>query len=485
MQDELKTKKQLIDDMRAMRQKIAQLESLEKQSLQQPSPAEAAITTCTNAIASMNLDGYLTYANPFFLRTWGYSDQNEIMGRYLTSLFKDEEQTRKTIRRVLSGREIKDVEAVAKRKDGSEFLAGLNSSMIRGTGRKPKGITISATDITGHKQLEDLLMNIRSSLNEAQHVAHMGNWDWDLANNTINWSDEIYHIFGLEPKELNITHDTFINSVHPDDKRVVQEALDKSLYNKKSYNVHYRIILPDSSERLIHERANVKFDDNGKPVRMAGIIQDITEQKCIAEQIKACSNQLARATEGTTRAIASITEMRDPYTAGHQKRVSQLACAIAEAQGLAKEQIQGIRVAGYLHDVGKICVPAEILSKSGRLNKMEFGMIKHHTDVGYNILKPVEFPWPISKIVFQHHERLNGTGYPQKLHDKDILIESKILAVADVVEAISTHRPYRPSLGIQAALEEISNNRAVLYDAGVVDACTQVLNGSGFQFEYN
>ena len=175
--------------------------------------------------------------------------------------------------------------------------------------------------------------------------------------------------------------------------------------------------------------------------------------------------------------------MRDPYRDSHQKRVSQLACAMAREMNLPEEQIEGIRVAGNIHDIGKISVPMEILSKPGRVNKSEFGIIKSHTQAGYDILKTIEFPWPIAQIVLQHHERMDGSGYPQGLSGKDILLEARILGVADVVEAMVSHRPYRPALGIDKALEEISKNRGVLYDPEVVDACLKLFTEKRFEFE--
>ncbi len=168
--------------------------------------------------------------------------------------------------------------------------------------------------------------------------------------------------------------------------------------------------------------------------------------------------------------------MRDPYTAGHQKRVTDLACAIAEEMSLSKEQIEGLQMAGLIHDVGKILVPAEILSKPGRLTEIDFSMIETHPKVGYDILKTIEFPYPVAQIVIQHHERMDGSGYPAGLTGKEILLEARILAVADVVEAIASHRPYRPALGQDKAIEEISQNRGVLYDPKAVDACLKVLS---------
>jgi len=175
--------------------------------------------------------------------------------------------------------------------------------------------------------------------------------------------------------------------------------------------------------------------------------------------------------------------MKDPYRHSHQKRVAQLACAIAREMNLPEEQIEGIRVAGNIHDIGKISVPMEILNKPGRVNKNEFGIIKNHAQAGYDILKTIEFPWPIAQIVLQHHERMDGSGYPQGLSGKDILLEARILGVADVVEAMVSRRPYRPALGIDKALEEISKNRGILYDPEVVDACLKLFTEKRFEFE--
>jgi putative nucleotidyltransferase with HDIG domain len=174
--------------------------------------------------------------------------------------------------------------------------------------------------------------------------------------------------------------------------------------------------------------------------------------------------------------------MRDPYTAGHQQKVVQLASAIAREMGLAEEQIEGLSVAGALHDIGKINIPAELLSKPGKLSKIEFEIIKTHAQVGFAILQGIDFPWPVAVAVAQHHERMDGSGYPFGLSGPDIILEARIMAVADVVEAMASHRPYRASLGIDRALEEISRNRGILYDAESVDACVRVFTEKGFTF---
>jgi len=201
------------------------------------------------------------------------------------------------------------------------------------------------------------------------------------------------------------------------------------------------------------------------------VFRDISARKRAEEDLRQSWAKLKQALEGAIRAIATTIEVKDQYTAGHQRRVSRLSCAIAREMGMPEAQIEGIKVAGDIHDIGKIYVPTEILSKPGRLSPMEFGIIKTHPQVGYDILHKIEFPWPIAQIVLQHHERLDGSGYPAGLKKDDILIEARIISVSDTVEAMSSHRPYRPALSINDALDEISQKKGLLYDADVVDVC--------------
>lgn len=192
--------------------------------------------------------------------------------------------------------------------------------------------------------------------------------------------------------------------------------------------------------------------------------------------------RIRKTLNGTIDAIANICEKRDPYTSRHEKRVAQLACAIARKMRLSEDQIEGIRVTSYLHDIGKMNVPAEILSKPTKLSEIEFTLIREHARAGYEILKEVEFPWPVAQIVLQHQERLDGSGYPNGLKGKEIMLEARILAVADTIEAMSSHRPYRPAISLDLALKEITRGKGILYDPAVVDACLMLLRRERFQF---
>jgi putative nucleotidyltransferase with HDIG domain len=216
---------------------------------------------------------------------------------------------------------------------------------------------------------------------------------------------------------------------------------------------------------------------------VAGDIAIGVRSLSLDKDLHATLDHLRSSMNSTVEAIASMVELRDPYTAGHERRVAQLTCAIGKEMGLPERQIEGLHVIGYLHDIGKIAVPAEILSKPARLTEIELAMVRSHAQSGYDILKNLEFPWPVAQAVLQHHERLDGSGYPQGLAVHDIILEARILMVADVVEAMASHRPYRTAIGLKAALAEITANRGSLYDEGVVDTCVRLFAEKGFKFE--
>lgn len=220
-------------------------------------------------------------------------------------------------------------------------------------------------------------------------------------------------------------------------------------------------------------------DNSGRIIGVSAIDYDITERKVADEKLKESHRRLERTIEETMHAMALTVEIRDPYTSGHQRRVAKLAIAIAREMALPGDQIYAIQMAADIHDIGKIYVPAEFLSKPGHLSELEFDLMKAHARIGYDILKSIEFPWPIAHMVLQHHERLDGSGYPAGLKGEEILLEARILAVADVVEAMSSHRPYRPTLGINRALQEVSGNKGTLYDTQAVMACLRAFTEIG------
>lgn len=245
--------------------------------------------------------------------------------------------------------------------------------------------------------------------------------------------------------------------------------------NNKEVNIPEESITLDNGKKIWLQTTKVPLDAPDNPNSLLGISIDITALKNSFSRLQALM-------EETVNGLVSAVEKRDPYTAGHQRRVSLLANAIAEKIKLEKSKSDGLRIAAIVHDIGKLYVPAEILSKPGKLTNAEFDLIKTHPMAGYEILSTINFPWPVAEIVLQHQERKNGSGYPKGLKDAEILIEARIISVADVVEAIASHRPYRPSLGIDAALSEIDSNKGILYDETIVEACLELFSNNEFSF---
>jgi PAS domain S-box-containing protein/putative nucleotidyltransferase with HDIG domain len=221
---------------------------------------------------------------------------------------------------------------------------------------------------------------------------------------------------------------------------------------------------------------------SGKPPLLAGFTIDITKQKESEKALKESLARLRRLVGYNINIINRVVELRNPYTWGHQKRVSNLARAIATEMGLSFDEIECIRLAGSVHDLGKIAIPGEILSMPRKLSRLEFILMKTHSQKGQGILKGIEFPWPVADIIVQHHERLDGSGYPKRLKGDKILLQARIIGIADVVEAMASHRPYRAALGIELALDEIEARRGILYDPDATDACVRLFREKEFEF---
>jgi PAS domain S-box-containing protein/putative nucleotidyltransferase with HDIG domain len=267
-----------------------------------------------------------------------------------------------------------------------------------------------------------------------------------------------------------------------------KNSLDKAVQLIQA-NMEGRSTGPDEIELISKEGRLIPVEINTNVVQRRGqrivlsFVRDITERKRVEGELQQTLESLRKAVGTTIQVLVSAVETRDPYTAGHQIRSANLARAIATEMGLPHEKIDGIRVAGSIHDIGKLSIPAEILSKPTRLTELEFSLIKEHSQKGYEMLKDVESPWPLAEIVYQHHERMNGSGYPRNLKGNDILMEARIMAVADVVEAMASHRPYRPAIGLNAALAEIEKNRGTHYDNTVADACLRLFREKRYKLE--
>jgi PAS domain S-box-containing protein len=340
-----------------------------------------------------------------------------------------------------------------------------------------KAILCVSRDITERKEAEKALLRERNFSNSVINSSPDLLFVFGGKGNIIRWNSNAENITGYSAKE--IAKMNIMDFVAEEDSKAAAEAAQEAFATGQA---SVEINLRSKSGKLIPfyiigRRTKI---ENTDCIVCTGI--DITERRRAEEEVKRSYEQLHETLISTVNALAATVEMKDQYTAGHQSRVAQLTCAIAQAMGLSEERIEGIRMAASIHDIGKLIVPTEILNKPGTLTEIQFNMIKMHPQTGYDILKGIEFPWPVAQIILQHHELMDGSGYPQGLSGENIMLEARILTVADVVEAMTSHRPYRPAYHIRKAIAEISKNGGALYDPEVVDACIKLFTEKAFMF---
>ena len=336
-------------------------------------------------------------------------------------------------------------------------------------------------DMAQRRQTEEALRKSEKQYRAIFDRAMEGMFQATAAGRFVKANKALAKMLGYgSPEELmtTITNIPRQLCVSQEDRRIMLKTLAWS-GSLQCYEVQFQ----RSDGRPVWVSTNVLpvKDDDGQILYYEGNIEDITARKIAETEREISIETIRKALGATIQALAVTAETRDPYTAGHQRRVADLARAIATKLNLAADQIDGVRMAGMIHDLGKISVPAEILSMPTKLTEIEFALIKTHAQKGFDILKDIEFPWPIARIVLEHHERINGSGYPHGLHGKDLSIESRIIAVADVTEAIASHRPYRPGFGIAVALDEIAKGTGVIYDPEVAEICLKLFREDGYQ----
>ena len=331
-------------------------------------------------------------------------------------------------------------------------------------------------DVTEARESRSALERSACLLEEAEGLAHFGSWEWDVATDVTRYSKEWRRIYGVDCEELRSVESRRL--IHPADVVKVDAAFDKAAHLGLPYHAAYRIIRQtDGETRHVEVFGQPVLDAGGNVTRVYGASLDVTERVTAAEALREREARLQRTLAGTVSSLIATVEMRDPYTAAHQHRVAELAVAMARTLGWSDQRVDHLHMAARLHDIRKVVVPAEILTKPTRLSHSEFELIKDHAAAAGEILKSVDFGGPVREAIVQHHERLDGSGYPTGLGGDEVVPEARVIAVADVFEAMVSHRPYRPSLPVQAATEELRAGAGVRYDAEAVAACMSLVEG--------
>jgi PAS domain S-box-containing protein len=444
-----------------------------------------------DVITVMDMNLRFTYVSPSIMRMRGYTAEEATAQTFeqvmtpeslqiIAKVFEEEMKLEASGTADPGRSRILDLDEY--RKDGSIVCMENHLSFLRDEAQKAVGIISLTRDITERKRAEEEIVRTNTFLDSIiENIPDMIFLKDARELRFVRFNRAGEELLGQSRDDLIGKNDyDFFPKIQAD---FFTQKDRNVLSGKKLIDIPEEHIQTRGGEKILHTKKLALLNEKGEPSFLLGISEDITERKRAEEQLRQTLESLRKAVNTTIQVMVSAIEARDPYTAGHQIRSANLARAIATEIGLPKEKIDGIRMAGSIHDIGTLSIPSEILTKPTKLTNLEFSLIKEHSQKGFEILKDVESPWPLAQIVYQHHERMDGSGYPRQLKGKDIIIEARILAVADVVEAMASHRPYRPSLGLNSALAEIENNKGTIYDTDAVDACLKLFREKGFQLE--
>ena len=445
-------------------------------------------------IFTLDSDGKFSFINESVRNVLGYSSQQLIGKPYAKIVHPEDHEKADSLfsnglgkHRSLKSSEIRLKPKPSRRESPSHSRNVIVEMRIRGIYDRfqPnaedlfRGTYGVAQDITARKQAEEELMLQKAHFQQLFENSPEAIAILDHSDRILNANRGFEELFGYTIEECK--NQCITELIVP--KKLISEASRLSQIvmsnGTAQHNETVRKRKDGSEVNVAVLGYPIHFQDS--QVGVYAIYSDITERKKSEKTIQSTLKKLRKAMGGIIHVMVSTVEARDPYTAGHQQRVAELARTIAQEMGMSKEEVDGIRIGGSIHDLGKIKIPAEILSNPGRITDAEFSLIKTHPEVAYGILRDIEFSRPVAEMVYQHHEKINGSGYPRGLDSDEILPEAKILTIADVVEAIASHRPYRPALGIKIALDEITSNRGVLYDAEGVDACLRVFEQNKYR----
>ena len=464
----------------AMFTDITERKEAEKALLESEKKYRSIFENAVEGMFQSTPDGQLITANPAMARIFGYATPEEMINQVhnIGLQLYSNEKDRRTFQQLLKEHGIAGgFEAPFYRQDGTVLWGTLNVRAVKDSDDNVSYYEGTLEDITPRKEAEEELKKSEEKYRNIFENAVMGIYQATPRGQYLSANPVLSRIHGYNSPEEMIESVADITQLYVDPSR---RAELKRIINEQGFVKGFEIIMRrrDGSLHWVSNTSRAVRDDHGTILYYEGTIEDITSRKSAEESVK----QLKQTLLGTLHALSQSIEIREPGITGHHKRVSNLGSAIARAMGLDDDMAESIRIAGLVHDIGNMSVPAEILSKPGRLSEMEYNFVKLHPRSGYDILKETGLPYPVAEIVLQHHERMNGSGYPQGLKGKEMLLEARILAVADVVEAMVSPRPYRPARGIDSALDEIRKNKGTLYDAQTVDACLTLFKTKKFQF---
>jgi PAS domain S-box-containing protein len=431
-------------------------------------------------ISLIDSEGIFQYVSPSHRNLLGYAPEHLTGTSCFTYLHPDDLDPVKKLFQKGFGHFVKNMEAQFRYRHilGHYIWIEAEGNIYADDVGTPAGLILSGRDITERKLYFDALRESEEKFRKLAETAPVAIFIYQ--DDRFVWANYLMgQLSGYSREELLTL--SLWDIIHPDHRDLVRrrgQVIFK--VSSASTRFEFKLVVKNDEVRWC-DFAATQIDYGGKPAIIASAY-DITDRKLANEELTITSRNLQRAVGGTIQAMASAVEIRDPYTSGHETRVTDLATMIARQMKLPENQVVAVNMAATIHDVGKLYIPAEILSRPGNLNPMEVELIHTHAKAGYDILKDITFPWPLAEIVYQHHERLNGSGYPKKIKGDEILMEARIIGVADVVEAMSSHRPYRPTLGIDQALKEIDQNRNILFDDSVVDTCINLFQKRGYKW---
>jgi PAS domain S-box-containing protein/putative nucleotidyltransferase with HDIG domain len=428
-------------------------------------------------------DGRIVLANPALVKMLGYSSFDDLSGRDLEADgFEPSYPRTQFVEKIEKAGAVIGLESAWKRRDGTTVFVRESARAIR----DPEGRTLyydgTVEDITGRREAEEELAYEQSLLRALLDNATDQVYFKDVNSRFIRISKAQAERFGLgDPAQaVGKTDFDFFAEDHARPAFLDEQEILKT--GRPLVDQEEKETWPNGQVAWVSTTKVLLRDKQGQIIGTFGISRDITKRVRAEEGLHETLRLLRQAITSTIQVVGLTVEARDPYTAGHQQRTTILAEAIAREMGLPSEKIEGLHMAGLVHDVGKISIPAEILSKPTKLTPGEYALVKTHARRGYEILKDVEFPWPLAEIVLEHHERMDGSGYPRGLTGDEILMEARILSVSDTVEAMVSDRPYRPAQGVQAALAEVEKNKGIFYDVDVAETCLKLFREKRFSF---